>query len=536
MSLKTYQSYSMHEVLDRIKQELGENAVILHTRTFKRGGLFGIGSRTIYEVTATTSTAAAKERNGASSKAKNKTRTAALASHGASDRVTTSARASTATSDPPTPVVTPPTAVQPSAPAPAPAPTPTPISAEPDPTMVETRPVKVPAPQPTPPVRQATRGETPVARRYVINEVTPGVRPARQEPVTNAPPAVHVEPVARKTSTSPAMGRTQLRGMTESRNVPAPRAVSSPLKPRQVSEPHAMAVKDELDAIRHMVGTVLQRQNGSTQPSMPEALFEQYLKLIENEVAHDVADEVCALVRDELSPDELKNRDLVNQTMLRHLAQYIPVADGSADVDRPNDGRPLTVALVGPTGVGKTTTVAKLAAAFKLRHGLRLGLITTDTYRIAAVDQLRTYANIIGVQLKVALTPTEMASACHAFRDCDVILIDTAGRSPNDEARIVEIREFLESAAPHEVHLVLSSTSSESVLKKTFERFEQVHIDRLIFTKLDEAVNFGVLINVIRHAGKELSYITTGQEVPDDIEVGSPDRLARLVIGEMIDA
>ena len=176
--------------------------------------------------------------------------------------------------------------------------------------------------------------------------------------------------------------------------------------------------------------------------------------------------------------------------------------------------------------------MAKLAAAFKLRHARRVGLITTDTYRIAAVDQLRTYANIIGIPLKVVLTPEEMQQACQSLANCDVILIDTAGRSPNDASRLEEIRDFARAANPHEVHLVLSSTCSEQALTRAIERFSTVHTDRVIFTKTDEAVTLGVLINVMHKAGKELSFITTGQEVPDHIEAVSPDRLAALVLGE----
>ena len=196
------------------------------------------------------------------------------------------------------------------------------------------------------------------------------------------------------------------------------------------------------------------------------------------------------------------------------------------------DGRPLTIALVGPTGVGKTTTLAKLAASFKLRHQRRVGLITADTYRIAAVDQLRTYANIIGLPLQVVLTPAEMRQAVHALKHCDVILIDTAGRSQNDACRLGELREFLEAARPHETHLVLSSTASEKVLLREAEAFVTVGVDKVILTKLDEAVSFGMVVTALRRIGRELSFFTTGQEVPDHIEVSEPRRLAELVLGE----
>lgn len=301
------------------------------------------------------------------------------------------------------------------------------------------------------------------------------------------------------------------------------------------------ALDSELAAIKKMVGQVLQcsRQtairSGAGGPSagpgaMPDALFQDYLKLVEGEVAAEIADEVIGQVRDELSSAELADASIVHQTVLQRLASLIP-CDG--DIPRPGparDGRPLTIALVGPTGVGKTTTVAKLAAAYKLRHGKKVGLVTTDTYRIAAVDQLRTYAEIIGLPLKVAMSPGEIAGTCHSLSDCDVILIDTAGRSQKDSGRLEELRRFIDAARPHQTHLVLSSTASEAVLLEAAERFGQVSPDRVIFTKLDEAVNFGVLVTVAKKISLKLSYVTTGQEVPDHIEVGKPERIARLLL------
>jgi flagellar biosynthesis protein FlhF len=146
------------------------------------------------------------------------------------------------------------------------------------------------------------------------------------------------------------------------------------------------------------------------------------------------------------------------------------------------------------------------------------------------VDQLRTYAEIIGLPLKVVLTPAEMAPACASLGSADVILVDTAGRSPRDTGRLDELRRFLAEARPHQTHLVLSGTASQTAMVEAAERFAVVRPDRVIFTKLDEAVNFGVLFNVARRLSLRLSYVTTGQEVPDHIEQGRSDRLARLVL------
>ncbi len=282
--------------------------------------------------------------------------------------------------------------------------------------------------------------------------------------------------------------------------------------------------------IKRLVGQVLQSSQGCRTPGIPDALFDYYLKLIESDVASELAGQIVGAVRDDLQPAQLAQPALVQKAVLRRIAAYIPVADAPALSAKPADARPLTIALVGPTGVGKTTTIAKLAAAYKLRHGRRVGLITCDTFRIAAVDQLRTYAEIIGLPLKVVMTPSEMSAACAAFAGLDAILIDTAGRAPTDAAKLEELHALIAAAKPHQTHLVLSSAASESVMRDAAARFMPLGADRVIFTKLDEAVNFGVLVNVARGINARLSFLTTGQEVPDQIEPGDADRLARLIM------
>ncbi len=317
------------------------------------------------------------------------------------------------------------------------------------------------------------------------------------------------------------------------RDEPAPEATSSDAEAVAVANRDMSIGEDlrgDLVAIKQLVGRVLQTTSASAQPVMPQALFDRYLRLIESEVAREIADDVAGAVRDELTTEELACEDVVHQAVLRRLESLIKVEEDVRMPGRMHDGRPLTIALVGPTGVGKTTTIAKLAATYKLRHGKSVGLLTCDTYRIAAVEQLRTYANIIGLPLSVALTPGELKNACEALSGVDVLLIDTAGRSQHDSGRLDELGALLEAARPHETHLVLSSASSQAVMLRSAERFASVKPNRVIFTKLDEAVNFGVLVNAASRIDAELSFVTTGQEVPDHIERGRPDRLARLVL------
>ncbi len=306
----------------------------------------------------------------------------------------------------------------------------------------------------------------------------------------------------------------------------------------------ARALYRELADIKLLVNQVLHAAPvGSIMPvgtNLPEALFRHYLRLLEAQVSREIADVILNSVREELSTGELSDEQIVRAAVLRHLGAMIPVAEGVSVPRQGADSRPHTIALVGPTGVGKTTTVAKLAATYKLRQGRSVGLVTSDTYRIAAVEQLRTYASIIGLPLKVVLTPAEMAAAVESLRSVDVVLIDTAGRSQNAEDRLVELEQFLGAARPHETHLVMSTASGEDVLVQTAEAFARVRPNRILLTKLDEAVNFGIVANVLRRLDRAglavpggrlpLSFVTTGQEVPDHIEQGNAERLARMIL------
>lgn len=571
MKLKTYQAYTMAEALAAVKRDLGQSAVILHTRTFKRGGFLGFGRKTVVEVTATVDEQARKQAKSdapPSAPAAHSVSPAALGAHRA---YAANQHSNRAASD-------------------SPATSHAPVD-EPQPVTDDDR-------------RRTQQLAQMLAEQYERREQA--ARDAAAEPAEERPPSTSVEeeaPLAGGSSSSatPSADTTieRERGIPAEppmRSDAARRFILTPesrghddeadekpipgragasgnghrlscgddstgdrardhtgASPSSAREPvelfaedmlgnhgrsnDSRAMQEELAAIRDMVGQVLQRQTtrgsgsgGTAQPTMPRQLFEMYLKLIGQDISEELADRIINDVRDDLTSDELNDEDKLREAMLQHLTDYIPTAEQAVSQYSPDD-RPLTIALVGPTGVGKTTTLAKLAASFKLRHNRKVGMITSDTYRIAAVDQLRTYANIIGLPLQVALTPREMEQCMHTLSDCDVILIDTAGRGQNDADRLDELKQFISAAHPHEVHLVLSGTASEKVLLREAEAFSEVGVDKIVLTKLDEAVSFGMLVDVIRQLGKELSFFTTGQEVPDHIEVGRPERLAELILG-----
>ncbi len=305
---------------------------------------------------------------------------------------------------------------------------------------------------------------------------------------------------------------------TAASGVSAPVGASPALQSRfgeQLSRLHAMVeTLNRQGRIEHLL------------PDLPGELVPIYSQLIEADIPEVLTRRLVRHVAENLEPDQFRYAESIRGALCEAVAQCIPVAPPIQSVV----GTRRVVALVGPTGVGKTTTVAKLAANFKLAHGVRVGLVTVNTYRIAAIEQLKTYAEIIDLPLSVVNDPSEMTRALDELGAVDLVFIDTAGRSPRDEVKIRELSEFLLRARPDEVHLVLSAVAGQRSLQAAVERFAMVQIDRLILTKLDEADSLGGVLAVLGLSSRPVSYLTTGQAVPDDIEPADRMRLARLIL------
>jgi flagellar biosynthesis protein FlhF len=286
-------------------------------------------------------------------------------------------------------------------------------------------------------------------------------------------------------------------------------------------------VAGQLDELHAMVEKLCEHASSAPAHDLPEALFHVFTNLIEADVDEATAREWMDRLRSEGVPRSLEDASLVMGRVAEFLDAEISVT-GPITTDA-NKCR--VVALVGPTGVGKTTTIAKLAANYRLREKRRVGLITVDTYRVAAVEQLRTYADIIDLPMEVVATPREMREAVARMNHLDLVLMDTAGRSPRDEVRIQELKSMLAEAEPDEVHLVLSSTAGAKSLINTAERFADVGTTALLMTKLDEANSLGHLVSMVRSVPLPVSYLTDGQNVPDDIQVARAGAMAGMLLG-----
>lgn len=221
--------------------------------------------------------------------------------------------------------------------------------------------------------------------------------------------------------------------------------------------------------------------------------------------------------------NEKVNRDNLEESLREYIKNSIEIS---------NEELKGKVVLVGPTGVGKTTTIAKLAGRLALVEKKKVGLITIDTYRIGAVEQLKTYAEIMNIDFKVVITTKEMETAIEDMKDCDVILIDTTGRSSKNSMQISELRAFVERAKPDSISVVISATTKNRDIKTILEGYRDLNYDKVIITKLDETTTYGSLYNIEKRAEKPLKFITIGQNVPDDIKEPTKDDIVKFIFGE----
>lgn len=306
-------------------------------------------------------------------------------------------------------------------------------------------------------------------------------------------------------------------------------ALAKVYRQRAGSSQELLSLKSDIGGIRAMIEELTRQTRPSRTHIWPEALKYWYKHLCQRGVSEESAIEVLEPLAPALSGAAESSLLKVKELVSARLAELLNTA-APALLGKP--GRPMVVALVGPTGVGKTTTIAKLAAHFVLREKRPVGLVTLDTYRIAAVEQLRTYARIIDVPLEVALRPADLPRAIERLEGCSVVFVDTAGRSQRDLMKMNDLKTFFALQRPDEIHLVLSAAAEASTLADIIDRFSMYKPDRLVLTKLDELPACGRLLDISRTAPLPVSYVTTGQDVPDDIETACPRRLAALISGE----
>ncbi|MDA3845044.1 MAG: flagellar biosynthesis protein FlhF [Vallitaleaceae bacterium] len=251
-----------------------------------------------------------------------------------------------------------------------------------------------------------------------------------------------------------------------------------------------------------------------------------YEQLLDNEVDEKVINQLMVGF-ESLNHDDQEAIDTVIRTLYNRIVKKISDVEPIQLIDNEKN----VAVFVGPTGVGKTTTIAKIASYYTLNLGKKVGLITADTYRIAAVEQLRTYSNILNIPIKVVYNTSEMSQAIEQYKDVDLILVDTAGRSHRNKENQKELMVLLDSISKKEVFLVISLATKYNDLKKICDAYQSVDDYKLIFTKLDETSSYGNIINIKERTNAKLSYVTFGQNVPDDFSEFDVHEIAKKTLG-----
>jgi flagellar biosynthesis protein FlhF len=309
----------------------------------------------------------------------------------------------------------------------------------------------------------------------------------------------------------------------------------------ELEVPKTNAIEEKLDNLQNILESKISNSEKDTDISEDDKKEEEnsvnlkfiqlvYRQLIENEVDEKYANQILGEIESSLKKES--NVD----SILAGIYQKIILKLGQPKAIEVDEKKGKIIFFVGPTGVGKTTTIAKLASYFKLEKKAKIALITSDTYRIAAVEQLRTYANILDVPLSVVYTLEEFNNSIKMFEGYDLILVDTAGRSHKNDEQCNEMFHLIEDCViseqlVKEVYLVLSAATKYKDLMKINQVYSHIKKYSIIFTKLDETTCLGNILNMKLATGVPLSYVTSGQAVPDDISIIDAQKIARSLLG-----
>jgi len=460
----------MKEAMEQVKEELGRDAVILHTKKYREGGFMGYNGKEVVEVTA------AIEENAPENALKNRARRSVP---------------------------------------------------EPDRSPVTGGKLDI--------LSQAAPMPNTVLSQYKTNGTETGVRMAEApiaapvfKPLIPEPAENTLAAQARilTTETFDEATTANVAQQRDDEEVSAANSVSEPVvQPVMVaSNPEDAEKIQKLEAELAQMKTLLTQVMSKDQPqdevSLQEALRRQE---VDEEILKDMAAKTAA---GDMLMDSLDKR--AQGVVAGYLEDKMNFAEGI----KLNKHGVRIVALIGATGVGKTTTLAKIAARFVLEKNIRAALITADTYRISAVEQLKTYSDIIGLPLEIVYSPDELKVAIHKHRDKDLVLIDTAGRSQHNEYQMKELQDFLSVDSRIEKHLVMSATTKNRDVAEILQKFSVCEPNRVIFTKTDETSSLGMIVNLLADKDISLSFMTNGQSVPDDIVPATADKLAALLLRE----
>ncbi len=568
MRIKVFQAATMKEAMAQVKDELGDDAVILHTKKIKKGGILGYGAKEIFEVTAALDEVTRRPPKKRAERLPTLAELQAEEAGGGQKPKSSVPLPQGHASPMPAAPSAPPVRQTPEQRTAVPLPASRPAAAAPQ----SLQPASLP---------QQQRLSQSAARSYRTAGTEAAVAAAERQahapaPVSSAavsaesfvpsfpqgnaqedsfqplvpsageaPPKSPARKARRRKPAAPkrrkacaaeakgAAGEETARAASASRRAKreADEAAVSPQEKRQKAEvPPAKSeeerqretieeLQSELAQMKAMLVQVVSKEKTpEDEMSLQQALKQQ-------EVEPDIIDDVVLQLPAEAILAD-KDTPLALEGLTKYLADNVQMADGLELKSRKRK----IAALLGPTGVGKTTTLAKIAAQCVLEKGVSTAFITADTYRISAVEQLKTYADILGLPIAIVYTPDELKEAIQKFRQKQLILIDTAGRSQHNRRQMAELKEFLAVNQNIEKYLVLSATTKNEDAKDILDKFSGCKPDKVIFTKTDETKSLGIILNILRRKEMRLSYLTNGQSVPDDIVPAEAGKLAKLFL------
>ena len=464
MQIKVYKAATVKEAMQQVKAELGADAVILHTKKYREGGILGIGAKEVVEVTAALEDAPAVQKPRAK-----KNLDVISSPDGSELPPVTPARANRALQQ----------------------------------------------------YRQAQPVAENAGSARSVNEAA--TQAAEEKRAAQQRFDALVQSLAQQENTNPRILKADTKGKPTASRIAADDEKEAEKAGGEAQMADAKKIQElqaELTQMKSLLAQVMAKEQPAGVRTLQDALKEQE---VDEGILKDLAGAAAAgeTLRDSLTEE-------AHDVLAEYLKSHMTFADGI----QLNQRGCHIVALIGPTGVGKTTTLAKIAARFVLEQGVDAALITADTYRISAVEQLKTYSDIIGLPLEIVYTPQELQTALHKFRQKDLVLIDTAGRSQHNEFQMKELVDFLAANPRIERHLVMSATTKNRDAADILEKFSVCEPDCIVFTKTDETASVGMILNLLYRKEIALSFLTNGQSVPDDIVPATPEALADLLLRE----
>ena len=288
-----------------------------------------------------------------------------------------------------------------------------------------------------------------------------------------------------------------------------------------------VALEEKLDRLKATMDTIANSITPADKDrEIPEMLAPYHSAMEKSEVDPEVIHMVMEGVKNKINLNTTYDQEYIYYRFKQEISSYFK----RVETIKLSDGKPAVAVFVGPTGVGKTTTLAKLAAQYSVIMKKKVGVMTCDTYRIAAVEQLRTYSEIMDVPIRVIYQSSDIEEAMQQYKDMDLVLVDTAGRSYRDKMKLMELNKMLKALGDQQLFLVISASTNYKNVMEILSSYSFLKNYRILITKVDENVSNGIILNIAVKGGKPLSYITTGQSVPDDIEKVDGERIASLIL------